>query len=287
MNRNSNVKISNKLNVQRINFKNCYKFSNYSQVIEYGEKHKNVDGVIDCIKHLTYDKSDYQLEIDKIVNAEVNTEKEKYTQLEKYNLIKILSLVISNLALITAFFVTDVWKNLFYLITIASVFSFLIYLVRLNNARNKYNLYSKEIYNQLQKSHDQFANLVSSNYKKIDNLYLESLDPAHREAVLTRREQKKHNDKMLEIANENTRIEREKVDTERRKVDNDNRVKSLQSELTQTRGELTKTKELLVRTQGELAAANTELSKIKVDFAKTQDELLKTQNEYITLNKRK
>lgn len=209
-------------NIVRCDFDRCYRVSEYNKALEYAKENIEVEGVREQIQNLQNEKKNYINNIESITNPERETENQKYALWEKWNRVGMICkglMSISLLLIIIIFIIlmvhSSAFLDIFFLIPVlVLLITIPVFLVAMTGTKICESSYSRYISGIMQKVHNQnvvFAQISEKYYIAIDDLYLNSLDPAYREAILTRREQAEHHKEMLRLEKERQEMERERL----------------------------------------------------------------------------
>lgn len=200
------------------NWKNINIFNN---VINYAEKHKVISGVLECKVKAENHRQTYMEEIDKALNSEAETLEREYCKLKNIYKKKLiyraicLFCIVSNLLVDLFSFdslrclrITEFFLNITFVAFWIFLALWIIYKIREKRQDNVYATCVKSAKSQAQAIERKYKNISSEIYNEIDDLYLASLDPTHREVVLMRREQERqHKERMQESQREQRRLE--------------------------------------------------------------------------------
>lgn len=214
--------------VARIDLDKCCRSNEYYETVMYASEHKEVKGMNQLLFKLCSEGEAYKKDITAIIESERETEKKKYMLYRKcYITRKICWCLMIGLALLWGFLNllfdivnmhsgTDGTLLMFsYLVGIA-FFGFLAALIAENISAKNYADYANEIEEKTGNKTTLFLKSVKNYHITADNMYLGSLDPAHREMVLMHREQTAHNKKMLRLENERNKKTKQMLDEQRR-----------------------------------------------------------------------
>ena len=176
---------------------------------------------------LEQEKKNYFEKVADIVNAERDTEQAKYQRYEKWaaNEKKAKYLEIA-LILATVLYVAfeKYFPNFFILfgfglVTLVLLIGPILFIVSkmMKHWYGKlYAQYIEGIASAINRLGDGFTRTSLGYYDAIDNLYLESLDPTHREMILLRRQQELHNQDMLRLERERQKAEEQHLKEQQR-----------------------------------------------------------------------
>lgn len=206
--------------IVRCDLDRCYRFNEYNKAMDYANKNMNVEGVREQIQKLQNEKEIYISNVKNITEPERETENQKYASWEKWNgrwniciRITIPLLIIIILNNVLSFILPEIIHN------ILRILGFLIYimvpaslvtLAATHGCESSYNRYKADIIQRINNINASFSNRFNEYYRQIDNLYLCSLDPTHREMVIMHREQTKYNEEMLRLERERNQLEKER-----------------------------------------------------------------------------
>lgn len=215
--------------LQRYDLEKCYYYDEYNKAIDYGKRNANLEGVNDYISQLNNARIQYEQEIGNIVDTERDNENKMYRLWGKWYKIRAVSLGIF-LAAIPALIVCGMisersykfalhgdWLAILFSMALIIAFPVFLFAAAAQIIRRRwYYDYADNLKNRLYGISRNFEDKAGTCYRAIDNIYLNSLDPAHREMVLMRREQEEHNRRMEAVAAEQGRKENERLEETRK-----------------------------------------------------------------------
>lgn len=222
-----------KPDVTRYDLDKVYFMQEYKKAVSYGNQNINIQGVKAQLQELEQAKKVYFDKVANVVNPERDTEQAKYQKYEKwainekkikfFEIILILVLIL-RLALFKYLPVAFRTSLIFTLTDIAFCFvtvfigpiSFIVAKIFKLGHAFRYNQYIMSIRNILENLGSDFTRTSLGYYDAIDNLYLGSLDPAHREMILLRRQQEMHNQDMLRLEKERQKAEKQRLNEQQR-----------------------------------------------------------------------
>lgn len=211
--------------LQRLDLEHCYSWREYNNAINCGKTNIHLKGVSDHIEQLNDERKQYEQVMKNLIDAEKDTENKKYHFAEKWRKIKIISLFAFIGSLILMVIGIAVNPNgllavllmaLFFLGFCICPFLFLLAAVIEVISRKLYSRYADGLRAHIYGINSSFDYKVRTCYLAIDDIYLDSLDAAHRELVLMRREQNEHNQKLERMAEEQHRAEKANLEENRR-----------------------------------------------------------------------
>lgn len=213
--------------LQRYDLDRCYSYGEYNETINYGNMNSHLEGVQDYILQLNNEKQQYEQEMRKVIDAERDNENRKYHFWEKWRKIKFIFLAIFVGGLILNSIIGNVFNGtleallniLICLLLVLTLILFLIAAVIQVISGKLYFRYADNLKEHLDCINNSFDYKAKKCYLAIDDIYLKSLEPSHREIVLMRREQNEHNRKLEKIAEERRILEQENLE-ENRKIRN-------------------------------------------------------------------
>lgn len=175
----------------------------FKKAIDFAEQHDDINGVFEVLNQIQSNFQEYcQLETPNINIANYHLET-KYRhweivhKLKKANLFAFIGLI--------SFLIIGRMIHLFDLLLVFALFLFIIVIVMVllfpviefvfyHIYRNFLNKIKSKHYSTLQS----YLKVNDNLYRKVDNLYLSSLEPHHRELILMRRQQDKQHTELLE-----------------------------------------------------------------------------------------
>lgn len=208
----------------RCDLQKLHNYRRYNEACDYAKKNMNVKGVKEVHQNLLKANEQYKQEYDAIVEVEKENEVNKYQIWDKWFKVNdiisrigigdiclyVVNIVIKVIGF-NASLLTNGISTLVFCASILLVPLFLITKIGESISRKGYNQVINRTKGKINIVNEKFEKVSGDYYKQTDNLYLSSLDPAHREMVYMRREQQKHNDEMLRIENEKRQQEMEQL----------------------------------------------------------------------------
>ena len=226
--------------IVRRNLDNCYRFKEYNEAIAYAKRNINVEGMKEQIEKLGQEKQRYKQNIENIINPEREPENNKYLAWEKWYKIKNLCFKIMIGVVggtILCWILGMVLSPWFSILGMLGVILSIIMILAAMAAKGVESVYAALYEKYMNKVEDRInaINVVfeydaHQYYMTIDNLYLQSLDPAHREMVLMHREQTEHNREMKRLEMERQMKEAERLQEERRTRQAQERLLAIEEE---------------------------------------------------------
>lgn len=211
-------------NLVRHDFENDFEkylnFNEYNETMRYANKNIEVKGVSEQIQNLMNEKENYISNVKNIINTEREKGNQKYQLWEKWNARNSISLRIT-MGLLAIIILNKVLSSFLpgVIHTILRIIGLPIYImvpvslvimVITSSHEMDYNRYETDIIQKINSITATFSKKFKEYYTTIDDLYLCSLEPAHREMVIMHREQKEHNKEMLRLERERNRLEKER-----------------------------------------------------------------------------
>lgn len=214
----------------RCNLDKVYRYKEYNEAIAYAKQNIDINGMSEQVLKLQEERKAYEGYLQTITEPEREEEDKRYCLWEKWNKVKRICkwILIGLVALwiimailgkvlrysgshnaYTAFFV--LWMFILFLAVI-SIFAFLVIKIGTWICNKNYTRYMNKVFAKINDANNRFVYQVHAYYRNIDNLYLGSLDPAHREMLLMRREQAEHNRRQEELENERIRLENARLE---------------------------------------------------------------------------
>lgn len=204
--------------VTRYDLDKVYFMSEYNKAIAHGKQNISIQGVKEQLRELEQEKKNYFDKVADIVNPERDTEQAKYQQYEKWTVIekKIkhfeIALILATILYVAFEKYFPTYFVLFGFILVAFVLfigpiTFIISKIAKHSYGMLYNRYIQSIADKVNSLGSSFERTSAGYYDTIDSLYLGSLDPAHKEMVLIRRQQAMHNQEMLRLEKKRQKAE--------------------------------------------------------------------------------
>lgn len=208
-------------NLSRVNLEQCYNFGEYNKTYSYGRENLRIAGMKELLIHLDGECEKYKADIAAIAGANRDKEARQYQLWSKWHKAKQVCLwaVIVFVVLWVTMGVAGSFLDeplairymtaLFGFLIMLGILAFIVLKVGEVICADNYSNFARAIFKEIEYRNMLFANTAREYYKKADDMYLASLDPAHREMVLMRREQAEYNNEML-------KMERERLAEQRR-----------------------------------------------------------------------
>lgn len=206
---------------ERVDIERVYNYTEFNRTLEYGNENSGVEMVGGLLDRLREEKTQYNADIGAFVNAERAKEAENFTawqstyitkQVLKYVLIAWLLLVwilgtrnipgISNTVTVILFILGLV-------LLIPLIVAFVVTKSKELICRKRYRSQIDQLQAKIRQRQNDFDSTSRAIYNKIDERYLLSLDPAHREAILMRRENERRNREHEKYEREMLRLQQE------------------------------------------------------------------------------
>lgn len=227
--------------VARYDLTRCYNFSKYNEAMKYANQKNEVEGMREQIEKMISGKDTYVQDIQNIIEPEKAAEEETYLAWEKWYKRNakmgwgLIALIVFNL-ITTIFggFGSNVIFFLGFLGWIISPIALIVFIIMKVGTKIKCNAYNKLVdglYVRIESRNKMFLQQSQEYYEEIDNLYLISLDPTHREMVLMRREQAEFQKQMQKLEKERLRLERDRQTHERETLEENRRARAAQERL--------------------------------------------------------
>lgn len=236
-----------KFNLIRYDLDKVYFMSEYNNTVAYANTNISINGVSEQLQHLEKEKNHYFEKVSSIVKSERENELKKYQKYEQwvknekkckrteilFILVYIIRLLIFNHLPIGMR--TSLLYTLFDLLLMLFVFligplTFIVTKIIKLIYGICYKRYIEPISYKINDLGNSFSRTSMDYYKAIDNLYLLSLDPAHRELVILRRQQEEHNQNMLRFEKQRLQAEKERLNEQRRAREATERLLSIEQE---------------------------------------------------------
>ncbi len=174
----------------------------FGQTIDNIKKYSGIPG-IENVLDVEYDKyREYQREYNEIVKDAQVKNSEQYSVWEdnykKKNICKLIFAICLIIVCMCMHFNKMILLFFLSLITcIGAGIVAVVYKLITMDKENKYNNYTKTIYKKLDNINNKYTTINYSLYNEADNIYLNSLEPTHRETVLMRRDQERQHQERL------------------------------------------------------------------------------------------
>lgn len=213
--------------IVKINLDRVYRFAEYNNAISFAKQNLEIKGMQELITKLNSVKEDYCINVQKITEPEKEIENDKYKLYAKWHKAKIISKWITIGTFIIGFgsgVLSDIFRDVeqvalflnrmevFLFVTIFMLPILIVAKIGEFICDKLYKNYTTKILKKINPLNADFAYKASRYYEEMDNLYLASLEPAHREVVIMRREQAEHNERMRQYEKDRQKIESERLE---------------------------------------------------------------------------
>lgn len=191
-----------KAQIIKKNICDWYEVDKFENVIQYAVKCSNTAGVDKYLSELRRKYRDYSSEMDILINKEnplLDNRFHMWNNTEKIKNICKWGSIASFFLIFINTFVN--FPNALIIIICLGAFLGCIATIILKMAsivlKFRYNMYFKSVGDKATVINQKFLNDLPILWNKIDDLYLASLDPSHRETILMRRDQERHHQEAM------------------------------------------------------------------------------------------
>lgn len=202
-----------KSDLKRTDLDRIYYFRECDKTLAYAEEKMSVDGVRDYSERMKVERKTYISDIDNIVNPERENEEKKYLLWEKLTRIR----QISAWTCIVSFIIGIICSMIHSLAVIGGLLilwptriAFLVFIITKIGESvygMMYRQIAQDIMEKIQAREKPFIALCQKYYKEIDDLYLYSLTPEHRETVLLRRDMAAQHKEHIQMAEQQLKVQ--------------------------------------------------------------------------------
>lgn len=211
-----------KIKVVKENIYKWYATNKFENAIQYAQTCSGITGVDKYLSELQRKYQAYKGEMDALINAENPLLDDKFRVwdiMEKIkNIFKWGSVSLFVLCLIGMFAkFPAVLTILIFLIMLIGCIATIVLKVTTIVLRLRYHAYFKTVEDKATAINRKYINNVPVLYNKVDDLYLASLEPAHRETVLMRRDQERQHQEGMRVEDERLRSQK-RMEEEQRKT---------------------------------------------------------------------
>lgn len=220
----------------RINFNSFYITNECNRVIEYTKKNLNIKGVNSAFNEIQNVKDNYLGKMKNFINEESNYENKLYTYFKGAHLCKFVCKLVVILTFIFSLFQNKLPYNIFtnfvvffnYKLFLGGILMWIIAKILEIIYEKRYISYMDKTKRKINKINGDYYNAINKIYDKVDELYLNSLEPALREMILINRKQErqyKETVKMMQKQLDNQQKQGQKIEQEQK------RTRQIQEEL--------------------------------------------------------
>lgn len=183
-----------KQKIVKTNIDNWVNEGIFDRSITYANTHKPIAGVEDIKRDMQDDLQKYKEEMQLFISQNKETVDRKYSQMEKASIRKNICIVLCLISLVLSI-VLD--SGFLVLVFAGSGVAILVFKLLEYIFASKYAKCIAELKSKAQSIDNKYRRIANQFYDKIDNLYLASLEPAHREVVLMRRDQARQHEELM------------------------------------------------------------------------------------------
>lgn len=227
-------KMFGKKDLNRVDMNRWYSTEVFDSAIRWAGQYSSISGVNEAISAIQKNKQEYSREMGELLNQaqpELDKRFAEWEAAEKkkgfYFGVTIVALFIflSNANIhFPHIIILDLLAFLLTFAPIAGITLLVISLIRSDSCKEKHTSYIKQLELKARQIDAKYEKSVNLLRNKIDNLYLNSLEPAHREMVLMRRDQERQHQELIHI-------EQQKLNSQRAAEEEQRRLRQTQEEL--------------------------------------------------------
>lgn len=192
--------------ISRFNFDCQYMTAAYEKAVSFANQNINIVGVRELLERLKEDYKEYCKQRAYIKNQETQNESSKYDSWERISKIKFtvkwVLIVDAFLVIFTkptrSLILLGIWA-LFALIFCFGIIVFIVLEIMESRKRTLYQSYVGGISKKIDDTNRMYLNKINAIEKRIDDLYLLSLDPMQKQLVLMQRAQEQQHQEMLRL----------------------------------------------------------------------------------------
>lgn len=196
-----------------------YQKNAYNDAVSFAKQNIKINGVGDLLERLQNDYQEYVEQRRCLKDEEFQSESDKYASWEKMHRMKVISVLVFItcfvLAVISIQQNRGVWAVIailsMLLAFIAPIAAVILQLIEMIN-KKKYVSYAENVKGRIKVINYSYLSKVDQIYNQIDDLYLASLEPAHREMVLMRRDQERQHQELIRLQKEQQKMQKKILD---------------------------------------------------------------------------
>ncbi len=217
--------------IRRTDFHYLYQTKAYEMAVNFANQNIAVEGVKEQLEVIRNDYAEYDRQIQNVVSAEAVNEKNTYDLWKKWNRRKRIALRVVVISIIPALFLglRNIFLTLFIqfpalLALLGGAISGTVFKIVEATYEKQYESYVRTIEQRIRNINDAYVSKTNAMKREIDNLYLASLDPTHREIVLMRRDQERQHQERMHM-------EQQRLNSQRAAEEEQRRTRQAQEEL--------------------------------------------------------
>lgn len=201
----------------------------FDRSITYANTHKTIAGVENIKRDMQDNLQKYNEEMQLFILQNKETIDRKYSQMEKASIRKKICIVVCLISFVMGI-VLD--SGFLVLVFAGSGIAILVFKLFEYIYASKYAKCIAELKIKAQSIDNKYRRKANQLYDKVDNLYLASLDPAHREVVLMRRDQARQHE---ELMREQRKFQQKQIEQAERQHKEDMRERAKEREIDEER----------------------------------------------------
>lgn len=201
-----------------------YSNSPYKRAKAYYTQNRSISGTEAVMQKITEARQRYLTEMEQYIAQERPREEAHFSKIQKMGtkkqlfkwfffgtvfVIYILGKLHVSPRSQLLWFLWDLFCTALVLFAIAALLVMLVYKCRESFAENAYQRYLKEIQSGFDRINFPHNETMNALYTEIDDLYLASLDPTHREIILMRRDQARQHEEAMKMQKETLHAQKE------------------------------------------------------------------------------
>lgn len=185
----------------KVDARNWKKDNIFDDVVQYFNRYSENEDIAEWRDTIVQHMKKYEEEIDAHIGEKRPIIDEKYDKLKKVSLVrkifKILTIVFFVLCVFEGYMPTWIRGELTFGIMICPIV-YCVFKIKEKISEKSYARYLNDAITKARQIDIRYQKIAGDIYNKLDDIYLNSLEPAHREVVLMRRDQERQHQELMQ-----------------------------------------------------------------------------------------